>query len=123
MYSLHDGQMEIQGTGDLLSHATDYYRKLFGTGEGDLMQFRADVWSVEECLNLDEVEELIKPFTEKEIKNAIDQMLKYKAPGPDGIPFEFYQACWPIIKTEVLALFDDWFHGKIGHDYTFTKIT
>ena len=53
------------------------------------------------------------PFTEKEVKEVIDQMEKNKAAGPDGIPIEFYQHCWAIIKTDVMAVFDDFFAHKI----------
>jgi hypothetical protein len=28
-----------------------------------------------------------------------------KAPSPDGFPDEFYQACWDIIKKDLMALF------------------
>jgi hypothetical protein len=41
---------------------------------------------------------LNEPFSKEEIQSAINSMVKNKASGPDGIPVEFYQACWPIIK-------------------------
>ena len=53
------------------------------------------------------------PFLEKEVKNAIDLMVKNKAPGPDGIPVEFYQTCWPIIRHDIMNLFKDWYEGKL----------
>ena len=28
-----------------------------------------------------------------------------KAPGPDGFPMAFFQACWAIIKTDLLEVF------------------
>ena len=65
MYSLHDRQLEVQGTWDLLTHATDYYRNLFGPGEGNMMQFSDDVWSMEQKLTVRDIEELDKPFTKK----------------------------------------------------------
>jgi hypothetical protein len=34
-------------------------------------------------------------------------MAQNKAPGLDGIPIEFYQACWPIIKHDIMLLFED----------------
>jgi hypothetical protein len=34
----------------------------------------------------------------QEVKKAINLMVPNKAPGPDGIPIELYQANWPIIK-------------------------
>jgi hypothetical protein len=40
-------------------------------------------------------------------------MAQNKAPGPDGIPIEFYQACWPIIKHDIMLLFEDLYLGKL----------
>jgi hypothetical protein len=44
--------------------------------------------------------ELIKPFTMEEIKETIFSV-KNTAPGPDHIPFEFYQHCWDFIKEDI----------------------
>jgi hypothetical protein len=55
-------------------------------------------------------EELIRPFTEEEIKYALDQMERNKAVDPDGFPIEFFQKCWSFIKHDVLEMFRD-FHG------------
>ena len=40
-------------------------------------------------------------------------MEKNKAAGPDSIPIEFYQACWKIIKKDIVQLFADFHQGKI----------
>lgn len=44
-------------------------------------------------------------FTEEEVHDAIFQMERNKAPGPDGFPAEFFQTCWNIIKPDLMALF------------------
>jgi hypothetical protein len=49
----------------------------------------------------------------EEVKSVVDQMEKNKAAGPDGIPIEFYQVCWEIIKFDIMAVFDDLFDHKI----------
>jgi hypothetical protein len=36
-----------------------------------------------------------------------------KAPGPDGLPPEFYKFFWDIIGADVLNLFNDFYHGKL----------
>jgi hypothetical protein len=50
---------------------------------------------------------LNEPFSEEEIQGAVNSMVKNKAPGPDRIPIDFYQACWPIIKNDVMNIFYD----------------
>jgi hypothetical protein len=52
-----------------------------------------------------ENEMLIQPFSEEEVWKVVFQMKHNKAPGPDGFPAEFYQACWDIIKKYIMALF------------------
>jgi hypothetical protein len=56
---------------------------------------------------------LIRPFSEEEIKEALFQMEKNKVVGPDNIPVEFYQACWGIIKKDIVDIFDDFHQGKL----------
>ena len=42
-------------------------------------------------ISVEENEILIAKFSEKEVHDAIMQMEKNKAPGPDGFPAEFFQ--------------------------------
>jgi hypothetical protein len=114
MYSLKKDDIHIQGTADLLTHATEYYKMLFGPGEGNLMQLADSVWSRQEKLSVEDNMVLNEPFSEEEIQAAINSMVKNKAPGPDGIPIEFYQSCWPIIKNDVMNIFCDWKLGELN---------
>ncbi|XP_073015397.1 uncharacterized protein [Primulina eburnea] len=40
---------------------------------------------------------LYAPFSSEEVKQALDDMAPFKAPGPDGIPAGFYQKMWNIV--------------------------
>lgn len=44
------------------------------------------------------------PFSEEQVWNVIKELHPDKAPGLDGFTIRFYQACWPIIKVEVLCV-------------------
>jgi hypothetical protein len=37
-------------------------------------------------------------FSKKEVHDAIMQMEKNKAPGPDGFPAEIYQIFWKLLN-------------------------
>jgi hypothetical protein len=84
----------IEGDDNLLKHATEYYKTLFGHGSGNTISLDPDLWVEGEMVNDLDNEEITKPFFEKEIMGALDQMEKNKAAGPDGIPIEFYQITW-----------------------------
>lgn len=56
---------------------------------------------------------LQKPFTEEEVKKAVMDSYSDGAPGPDGISFMFYQNFWDLIKEDLMALFDDFYLGKL----------
>jgi hypothetical protein len=56
-------------------------------------------------LSSEEKELLSADFTELEVMEAIMDMKKNKAPGPDGFPAEFYQVFWDTIKDDLMAMF------------------
>jgi hypothetical protein len=76
MFSLQNGNEIIQGTSDLLTHATSFYKELFGPQQMSTARLAANVWSNEECLNDSDRFELDRSFTEDEIRNVVDQMEK-----------------------------------------------
>jgi hypothetical protein len=47
-----------------------------------------------------------------------------KASGPDDFPTEFYQHFWKIIKSELMALFQEFHNGTLPlHSLNFGVIT
>jgi hypothetical protein len=48
---------------------------------------------------------LTSDFEEKEVHEAVMQMKKNKAPGPDGFSTEFYQTFWKVIKHNLMNSF------------------
>jgi hypothetical protein len=113
MYSLQNDGTLIQGTDSLLTHATYYYKSLFEAGESNRLSLDPLIWAEGERLSLEDNQSLDEPFSKQEVKFALDSMAQNKAPGPDGIPIEFYQACWPIIKHDIKLLFEDLYLGKL----------
>jgi hypothetical protein len=47
---------------------------------------------------------LVVPFTVKEINNALRAIKKNKAPGTDGMSFEFYLKFWDVIGVHCLKM-------------------
>lgn len=46
-------------------------------------------------------------MTEKEIYEVIQDTKSNTAPGPDGLPYEFYRRLWGVIKSELLEIFTE----------------
>ena len=87
--SFKDGDEIIEGTPNLLKHATDFYKNLFGPESGNPFPLAEDLWDRDELVSESDNELLTGPFSKKEIKDALFQMEKNKAAGPDSIPVEF----------------------------------
>jgi hypothetical protein len=49
-------------------------------------------------------DDLLKPFVEKEVKEALFQIFPTKALGPDGFPAHFFQRHWDVCGAEVTAV-------------------
>jgi hypothetical protein len=50
---------------------------------------------------------------EEEVREAVFQMEHNKAQGADGFPAKFYQACWDIVKNDLMAMFVEFHVGKL----------
>jgi hypothetical protein len=77
--------------------------------------FDIDPRAWQKCENVTrlENEDLTRPFLEEEIKMALFAMEKNKAADPDGLPIEFFQSCWDIIKEDLVDLFSDFHKGLL----------
>jgi hypothetical protein len=103
----------IHGDEELIKHSTNFYKTLFGPVEDKGVRLNGDIWNNDEKLSDTDRENLSSRFKEEEVKNVVDQMEKNKVACPDGIPIEFYQVCWEIIKKDLMVVFDDLYDHKI----------
>ncbi len=55
---------------------------------------------------------------EEEILTAIKQSSQKKSPGPDGLPKEFYQQTWQIIKNEMTQIMNEMLRGNFDRRLT-----
>ena len=82
--SFKKGDEVVEGDSNLLAHATEYYKILFGPEQGYSFPLAPDLWDENELVQEYENEILTQPFSEEEIKEALFQMEKNKAAGPDS---------------------------------------
>jgi hypothetical protein len=71
--------------------AVDFYKKLFAAEETEGVLLCTDFWEEEDLVKQEENDYLDVPFSESEIRDAVFSSYSEGAPGPDGLPFLFYQ--------------------------------
>lgn len=70
------------------------------------------------------VDGLIMPFTKEEIKLAVCECGKDKAPGPDGYNFSFVRRFWPLLEDDFMKIFLEFFDsGSISRGCASSFIT
>jgi hypothetical protein len=109
IYRLEDDNGVVVSSDRLKCHITNYYENMFGVPEQTEITLMEDQIHDIPQVSDEENEILIADFTENEVREAIFQMEHNKAPGPDGVPAEFYQVFWGVINDDLLAMFHE-FH-------------
>jgi hypothetical protein len=64
-------------------------------------------------LNEDDRKLLTAPFSYQEIFKVVTDLKHNSAPGPDGLPAEFFQDFWDLIKKDIWNMCDDFSKGKL----------
>ena len=86
-----------------------YYKELFLSSNSNLED---DSLEKIPCMVTDEMNgDLIKEFTELEVKEALNQMASLKALGPDDMPSLFYQHFWSTMQHGVTSAILSWLNS------------
>jgi hypothetical protein len=67
---------------------------------------------------IENLEDLILPFSNDEIDGVLNNLKSNKSPGPDGFNTDFMKKCWPILKQH----FYDLCLGFFNHDICLQSI-
>jgi hypothetical protein len=78
---------------------TKYYKGLFRSQGPVRIEVCLQYVENKVCNSMNE--QLLRPFTEEEINNALSQMHPLKSPGPDGYSAVFYKKFSPIVGAHV----------------------
>jgi hypothetical protein len=107
IFSLEGGGREIRDPTEIRNHVESYYKELFEVEPGGGIELGEGFWGENGRLTDEEAQELIKPFTSKELEDALKDMDVNASPGPDGLPVGFYREFWKEIKSVVLEMFQN----------------
>jgi hypothetical protein len=95
--------------------AAEFYKNLFRKEERGACTLIPDFWEHGDLLTREECEALETPFSESEIKEVVFSCYLEGAPGPDGLPFLFYQKYWDRVKQDIFNLFRDFQGGLYSY--------
>ena len=91
-------------TEKVLCITAEYYSNLFQAGETNKRLQKEILSKTKVKINQDQ-----KAFCDKELDlNELEEGMKHlsagKTPGLDGLPVEFYQKMWPVVKSDFLEM-------------------
>jgi hypothetical protein len=101
------------GQENLKTYISNYYKALFGPSDPTSCTMDETITHDIKQISAEENNILTANFTEEEIFQALSQMERNKAPGPDGFPAEFYQTFWEVIKQDILSMFVSFQNGDL----------
>uniref|UniRef100_A0A2N9FW69 Reverse transcriptase domain-containing protein n=1 Tax=Fagus sylvatica TaxID=28930 RepID=A0A2N9FW69_FAGSY len=55
-------------------------------------------------ISVDEALWLERPFDEEEVRGVVEGFNGDKAPGSDGFPMAFFQACWSVLRQDIMRV-------------------
>jgi hypothetical protein len=97
----------------MMKIAVDFYKNLFAKEPDVGVKLGSNFWEDKDKVSEEENSQLLAPFSESEIKEVIFSCYSEGAPGPDGLPFLFYQKFWDLIKKDLVEMFEDFHNGKL----------
>lgn len=111
--ALEGPQGLVEDEQGMMDIAVDYYKNLFRFEDRGPLSLDDNFWEETDKVTITENELLSAPFSEEEIREAIFSCYAEGAPGPDGLPFLFYQKFWDLVKTDIVSMFQDFLAGNL----------
>jgi hypothetical protein len=97
----------VHETNEILRVDVYFYKELFKKESRGSFSLEAGFWDMEDMVPPNSSEELEAPFRMEEIKAAIFSYYPKGSPGPDGLPFLFYQKHWEVVKQDIYDMFQE----------------
>lgn len=92
----------------------DHFKELFaGNRSVNTPASGSTLNSITKTLSPQSKQALLRPITDDELLETIKNSTMKKAPGPDGITYEFYLVHYDTLKDDLLKLFNGIFNGSI----------
>ena len=89
---------------EILKTAQTFYEELYKKVQINKTEQDKFLHNYDKKISDDWHNKLNETFTEKKIYNSLKDMSEDSAPGKDGLPMEFYQTFWYLIKADFTNL-------------------
>ena len=99
-------------TQDLLRITSEFYKKLYTASETNSSSQKALLKNIKKTLSQTHKDLLDSPITLEELEKAVKSLNKEKSPGINGLPAEFYQMFWPLLKYRYLQFINHAFENS-----------
>jgi hypothetical protein len=106
---IHEG-VTVDDDNDINKVVTSFYRELFGPSAFSNINMTNLHMNQ---LNNEYRALLTAPFGVDEIKKVVFELKHNSAPGPDGLPAEFFQDFWELIYLDLWNLFKYFYDGNL----------
>jgi hypothetical protein len=103
----------VHDNASILKIAAEFYKELFKKESRGDVSLNEDFWEKSDMVNEIEREALVASFTKSEIKEVVFGCYPEGSPGPDGLPFIFYQKFWDIVKPDIINMVKAFHAGKL----------
>jgi hypothetical protein len=87
---------------EIMHEQTDFYKDLLSEPKVDLTSTIERVTqNIPTIITQEHIEALMSPIMQAKVDQAIQELPKGKAPGPDDFTTNFFHSCWPMLREEV----------------------
>ncbi|CAI7862715.1 unnamed protein product [Closterium sp. NIES-53] len=106
MHAAQSRRKSFEGEREVLTAASDFFTKLF---QDKTHKEVLEEWPVDPCktLNAEGAGRLAAPWTISEVKKAMNELPRGKAPGADGLPKELLEDNWDLLGDTVMDFMQD----------------
>ncbi|XP_062088886.1 uncharacterized protein LOC133795453 [Humulus lupulus] len=99
-YIIEQGRV-VDNFPEVVSHFLDHFRSFMGSPSSATKKINMQCVELGSKLSIDQQLKLLKPFSHKEIRDAVFSIPNIKSPGPDGFGYAFFKVLWLDIGGEI----------------------
>ncbi|XP_062097539.1 uncharacterized protein LOC133803465 [Humulus lupulus] len=109
---LDSGEL-IEKFEDVVTHFVHHFQKIMGSSSNASVPVQSSCFRLGHCLSLEQQVKLVRPFTKKEVKDALFSISSIKSPGPDGFGSLFFKAMWGSLEAEISEAAFEFFESGV----------